>query len=102
MPGKQVPLRRVNPRCSGRVRYAGFVAGLQGTVLPMELPGGLATIDPRHPAQCQSTLRFGFKRRAHRIPHRRPGNGRRAEFLRQDQAESGGYSAISWTLAKNP
>src|SRR5271165_1547528 len=24
MPGKQVPLRRANPRRSGRVRYAGF------------------------------------------------------------------------------
>src|SRR5208337_635073 len=49
MPGKQVPLRRANPRRSGRVRYAGFLAGLQGTVLPMELPGGLATIDPASP-----------------------------------------------------
>ena len=41
-------MRRANPRRSGRVRYAGFLAGLQGTVLPMELPGGLATIDPRN------------------------------------------------------
>jgi hypothetical protein len=76
--GKQVPSRRVNPRRSGRVRYAGFLAGIQGTVLPMELPEGLATVDPHHLAQCQSTLQFGFKRRAHRIPHPRPGNGRRA------------------------
>jgi hypothetical protein len=45
MPGKQAPLRRVNPRRSGRVWYAGFLASLQGTVLSMELPGGLATID---------------------------------------------------------
>jgi hypothetical protein len=29
----------------------------------------------RHPAQCQSTLQFGFNRRTHRIARRRPGNG---------------------------
>jgi hypothetical protein len=34
---------------------------MSNLVLPMELPGGLATIDPRHLAQCQSTLQFGFK-----------------------------------------
>src|SRR5271165_5094724 len=49
MPGKQVPLRRSNPRRSGRVRYAGFLAGLQGTVVPMELSGGLATVDLASP-----------------------------------------------------
>jgi hypothetical protein len=42
-------LRRANPRRSGGDRYAGFLAGLQGTVLPMELPGGLAAIDPPSP-----------------------------------------------------
>src|SRR4029077_8031484 len=78
MPGKQVPLRRANPRRSGRVGCAGFVADLQDTVLSMELPGGLATIDPRH-------------WRAH-LPCSSGSNAELTVFLIVGQAKVGGWS----------